>query len=69
MVPQEGSSSTKTGTFDVIFVAGQPAGRLFVARKEEEFRIIDIARLPEYCNRGIARRWCGHCNRKPRLRS
>jgi ribosomal protein S18 acetylase RimI-like enzyme len=39
--------------FDVILVDGQPAGRLYVARKEEEIRIVDIALMPEFCNRGI----------------
>ena len=40
-------------SFDVILIDGQPAGRLYVERAAEEFRIIDIALLPEYCNRGI----------------
>ena len=39
--------------FDVILVDGQPAGRLYVARKEEEIRIVDIALMPDHCNRGI----------------
>jgi GNAT superfamily N-acetyltransferase len=39
--------------FDVILVDGQPAGRLYVARSDEDIRIIDVALLPEYCNRGI----------------
>ena len=39
--------------FDVILVDGQPAGRLYVAREEDEIRIVDIALLPEYRNRGI----------------
>ena len=39
--------------FDVILVFGQPAGRLYVAREEDEIRIVDIALLPDYCNRGI----------------
>jgi ribosomal protein S18 acetylase RimI-like enzyme len=39
--------------FDIILVGGQPAGRFYVERASEEFRIIDIALLPEYCNRGI----------------
>ena len=32
---------------------GQPAGRLYVARGSDEIRIVDIALLPESCNRGI----------------
>jgi ribosomal protein S18 acetylase RimI-like enzyme len=39
--------------FDIILVNGQPAGRLYVAGKEEETRIVDIALLPAYSNRGI----------------
>jgi ribosomal protein S18 acetylase RimI-like enzyme len=39
--------------FEVILVDGQPAGRLYVAREADEIRIVDIAFLPEYCNRGI----------------
>jgi ribosomal protein S18 acetylase RimI-like enzyme len=42
--------------FDAILVNGQPAGRLYVARKDDDIRIIDIALLPEYCNRGIGSR-------------
>jgi ribosomal protein S18 acetylase RimI-like enzyme len=40
-------------SFDIILVGGQPAGRLYVKRGSEEFRIVDIALLPEFCNRGI----------------
>ena len=39
--------------FDVICIDGQPAGRLYVARRDEEIRIVDIALLPAHCNRGI----------------
>jgi GNAT superfamily N-acetyltransferase len=39
--------------FDVILVGGQPAGRLYLHRRDNEIRIIDIALLPEFCNRGI----------------
>jgi ribosomal protein S18 acetylase RimI-like enzyme len=40
-------------TFDVIEVDGEPAGRLYVARWEDEIRIVDVALLPEYRARGI----------------
>ena len=40
-------------SFDVILVDGNAAGRLYVMRAAHEFRIIDIALLPEFCNRGI----------------
>jgi GNAT superfamily N-acetyltransferase len=39
--------------FDVILVGGLPAGGLYVAREDDEIRIVEIALLPEYCNRGI----------------
>jgi ribosomal protein S18 acetylase RimI-like enzyme len=40
-------------SLDVIEVDGQAAGRLYVARGPDEIRIIDIALLPLYRNRGI----------------
>jgi GNAT superfamily N-acetyltransferase len=39
--------------FDVILVDSQPAGRLYVNRADDELRIVDIALLPQWCNRGI----------------
>ena len=39
--------------FDVIEQAGTPVGRLYVARLEDELRVIDIALLPEHRGRGI----------------
>ena len=40
-------------TFDVIEVDGRHVGRLYVARWEDEIRIMDIALLPEYRGKGI----------------
>jgi ribosomal protein S18 acetylase RimI-like enzyme len=40
-------------TFDVIEVDGASAGRLYVARWEDEIRIVDIALLPEHRGEGI----------------
>jgi GNAT superfamily N-acetyltransferase len=40
-------------TFDVVKVDGEPVGRLYVARWEDEIRIIDVALLPEHRGRGI----------------
>jgi ribosomal protein S18 acetylase RimI-like enzyme len=40
-------------TFDVIEIDGEPAGRLYVARWDDEIRIVDIALLPEHRARGI----------------
>lgn len=38
--------------YDVIVIDGQPAGRLWIGRTEEEIRLLDIALLPEFQNRG-----------------
>lgn len=39
--------------YDIILFKGRPAGRLWVARVEDQIRLLDIAILPEYQNRGI----------------
>ena len=31
----------------------EPVGRLYVARWSDEIRIVDIALLPAFCNRGL----------------
>ncbi len=43
----------ESATFDVIEADGEPAGRLYVARWDDDIRIIDIALLPDYRSRGI----------------
>jgi GNAT superfamily N-acetyltransferase len=48
-----------TAAFDVILVAGQPAGRLYVHRGADEVRIVDIAMLPLWRNRGVGTRLIG----------
>ena len=40
-------------SFDVILVDGEPAGRLYVHRREREIRLVDISFLPEFRNRGL----------------
>lgn len=40
-------------TFDVIELDGEPVGRLYVARWEDEVRIIDISLLPEHRGKGV----------------
>ncbi|HEX7028263.1 MAG TPA: N-acetyltransferase [Gammaproteobacteria bacterium] len=40
--------------FDIIEAYGKSAGNFYVDRKPDEIRIIDIALLPEYRNKGIA---------------
>lgn len=39
--------------FDVILLAGEAIGRLYVDRREDEIRLIDIALLPGYRGRGL----------------
>jgi len=41
------------GSFDVIEVGGEPAGRLYADRRDDEIRIVDIALLPRFCGAGI----------------
>src|SRR3954451_1182163 len=43
-------------SFHVVEVDGEPAGRLYVARWEDEIRIMDIALLPEYRGAGVGTR-------------
>ena len=40
-------------TFDIILYKSKPIGRLYLDRRADEFRIVDIALLPEYRNKGI----------------
>lgn len=40
-------------SFDIILLDTVPVGRLYVDRKEDDIRIIDIALLPEYRRKGI----------------
>ena len=47
------------GKFELVEVDGEPAGRLYQWRKSDEHRIIDIALLPNFRNRGIGRRIMG----------
>jgi ribosomal protein S18 acetylase RimI-like enzyme len=47
------------GTFDVIEVDGLPAGRLYVDRRPDDIRIVDIALLPEFRGAGVGRRLLG----------
>lgn len=41
------------GSFDVIEVAGRPAGRLYVDRRPTDIRIVDISLLPEFRGAGV----------------
>lgn len=40
-------------SFDVILVEGEPAGRLYVHRRDKEIRLVDVSFLPEFRNRGL----------------
>lgn len=42
--------------FLIILLDNRPIGRLYIARWPEEIRIVDLALLPEYRNRGIGTR-------------
>jgi ribosomal protein S18 acetylase RimI-like enzyme len=44
------------GSFLIIEVDGEPAGRLLLARLEREIRVVDIALLPPYRDAGIGTR-------------
>ncbi|HEX8650774.1 MAG TPA: GNAT family N-acetyltransferase [Pyrinomonadaceae bacterium] len=39
--------------YEIIFLNQEPVGRLYVARLDEEFRIIDITILPEHRGGGV----------------
>lgn len=41
------------GTFDVIELQGRPVGRLYVDRRPDEIRIVDISLLPQARGAGI----------------
>ncbi len=43
------------GSYDLILAGEDPAGRLYVDRRADEIRLIDLAILPEYRRQGIGR--------------
>jgi ribosomal protein S18 acetylase RimI-like enzyme len=43
----------KRAKFDVVLKNNKPVGRLYVDRREDEIRLIDIALIPEFRNMGI----------------
>jgi ribosomal protein S18 acetylase RimI-like enzyme len=45
--------SYDNATFDVILFEGEPVGRLYVDRREDEHRIVDIALLTEHRGKGL----------------
>jgi GNAT superfamily N-acetyltransferase len=50
---REYSSRFPDAAYDVIVVDGRPAGRIWVGTDEEQIRLLDIALLPEFQNRGV----------------
>jgi GNAT superfamily N-acetyltransferase len=38
--------------YDIVEIDGKPAGRIWIGRSEDEIRLLDIALLPEFQNRG-----------------
>jgi ribosomal protein S18 acetylase RimI-like enzyme len=47
-------------SFDVVEDDGEPVGRLYVSRWEEEIRIVDIALLPTARGRGLGSQLLAH---------
>jgi len=45
--------TTPDAAFDVIEVDGRPVGRLYVDRRVDDIRIVDVSLLPEHRNAGI----------------
>jgi ribosomal protein S18 acetylase RimI-like enzyme len=43
-------------SYDVVYVDGEPAGRLYLYRAPSEIRIVDIALLPSYRGAGVGSR-------------
>ena len=43
----------KGSQFDIMMLNKRPIGRLYLQRRKDEFRIIDIALLPKYRSQGI----------------
>ena len=43
-------------SFDLILVDGKPSGRLYLHRRDNEHRVVDIALLPEHRKKGIGRK-------------
>lgn len=39
--------------FEVVLLGGEPIGRLYVDRRKDEIRLIDIALLPEHRGKGL----------------
>ncbi|MBI2839706.1 MAG: GNAT family N-acetyltransferase [Acidobacteria bacterium] len=47
------SENYRGADFQIVVIEGQPAGRLYLHRRSDEIRIVDITLLPEYRHAGI----------------
>lgn len=50
----------RSASFWVVLFEGQPCGRLYIDRWNTEIRIMDVALLPDFRNRGIGSALLGH---------
>lgn len=50
---REYESRFPDAAYDVILVDQQPAGRIWVGSDDEQIRLLDIALLPQFQNRGV----------------
>ena len=48
-----------TAEFQIVLLNREPVGRLYVDRRPDEIRIVDIALLPQHRNQGIGSRLMG----------
>ncbi len=48
----------------IVLVAGEPVGRIWVDRREDEIRLLDIALLPEHRNAGTGSALLGELQRE-----
>ena len=53
MQKQEYTARYPSARYDIILVDGAPAGRIWVGTDEKEIRLLDIAVLQEFQNRGV----------------
>jgi GNAT superfamily N-acetyltransferase len=53
MQEQEYSQRYPDARYDVILVDGVPAGRMWVGVDEKQIRLLDIAIIPQFQNRGV----------------
>jgi GNAT superfamily N-acetyltransferase len=60
-------SNHPLASFDVVEVDGRPAGRLYVDRRLDDIRILDLALLPEFRRAGIGSRLIGRVLEEARL--